>query len=553
MDSMNKNSAKNRKMLAIGLDGATFDAIEPLMKEGDLPHLSRLVEEGASGRLASVFPPVTRPAWFCLSTGMTPDQTSLYDHTTVLGADYRLSQASHISYSGRSVWDILSRAGKKVHVLAYPWLYPVYPLNGIMVSGMGGVWEGQSVYPETFRKEIRSILGEDPSLVVRYHDRKYEDADLFLRDMSKSLSQKVRLAEYVIKQRQWDFLWLVFSESDWLQHRLWHAFDQKHVNFPGKENHQSHLFRKGWSEIDAALGKLLNLLDGDTDVLVVSDHGFGSNNHVFKINAWLKEKGYLKERSLARNRGEEVKIRIYKVLRRLGEKLHLARFNSLYEKGRKLAGTLGRDDAVGLIDLVNSQVFDPGHTNPTAILYINQNINRQCPEFVELKRSLEKDLSRLEEATGLQVKWRSPREGGKWLGDKVLVPDYILMMGGGGCVFNKTDMSGPLILNQPYSSRHTGSHREEGILIFRSHDGISQRLEGCSVADIVPTLLYAFQMPVPKRLPGRVIYELFPEGWRKDHPVIWVDTPDSNPLVGDKLMDSEEKAIKDQLKGLGYF
>jgi predicted AlkP superfamily phosphohydrolase/phosphomutase len=550
---MKKNRTKSRKIFVLGLDGATFDVLKPLIDAGHLPNLAGLIEEGASGVLNSVFPPVTRPAWFCLATGLTPDSTSLFDHTAVLGPGYRLSQASHISYRGRSVWDALSRAGKKVHILAYPWLYPAYPINGVMLSGMGGVWEGKSVYPESFRSEARSILGEDPMLVVPYHDRKYEDAGLFLRDMRRSLSQKVRLAESLITGRDWDLIWLVFSESDWLQHRLWHAF-QPQAGQAGKGSEAlSPLFDTGWREIDEAVGRLLGLLDGDTDVLVVSDHGFGPNSHVFKINAWLRERGYLREKSTIQTSGALAGARIYRWLRGLGAKLRLARFDSLYQKGKTLAKNIGRDDVAGLIDLEKSQVFDPGHTNPTAILYINQNIERRSPAFSSLMSDLERELGRLQETTGLEVTWRKPAEGGRWLGDKVLVPDFVVMMEDGGCVFDKTDLKGPLLLEQPYSSRHTGSHRTGGLFIFRSREKVSGRVGDLSVADIVPTLLYAYQMPVPKRLPGRVVQEFFSEEWIKGHPLRWVDEQESKIPRADGLSEEEEKALKDQLKGLGYF
>ena len=61
-----------RKVFVLGLDGATFDVIKPLIEKGLLPTLKKLLEEGTHIPLTSSIPPVTVPAWKCYSTGKTP-------------------------------------------------------------------------------------------------------------------------------------------------------------------------------------------------------------------------------------------------------------------------------------------------------------------------------------------------------------------------------------------------------------------------------------------------------------------------------------------------
>lgn len=46
-----------RKVAVFGLDGITFDLLQPWLDEGRLPNLARLLAEGASGRLRSTIPP----------------------------------------------------------------------------------------------------------------------------------------------------------------------------------------------------------------------------------------------------------------------------------------------------------------------------------------------------------------------------------------------------------------------------------------------------------------------------------------------------------------
>ena len=58
-----KEDDKLMKTLIIGIDGATFDIMLPLIKNGQLPNIGRFVKNGVYGNLRSVFPPVTFPAW----------------------------------------------------------------------------------------------------------------------------------------------------------------------------------------------------------------------------------------------------------------------------------------------------------------------------------------------------------------------------------------------------------------------------------------------------------------------------------------------------------
>ncbi|HMT22391.1 MAG TPA: alkaline phosphatase family protein, partial [Promineifilum sp.] len=82
-----------RKVAVFGLDGITFDLLQPWLDEGRLPNLARLLGEGASGRLRSTIPPVSASAWPSFMTGTNPGQHSLIDFTYPApdGYDIRVS------------------------------------------------------------------------------------------------------------------------------------------------------------------------------------------------------------------------------------------------------------------------------------------------------------------------------------------------------------------------------------------------------------------------------------------------------------------------------
>ena len=61
-----------RKVAVFGLDGVTFDLLQPWLDEGRLPNLAKLLGDGAQGRLRSTIPPVSASAWASFATGTNP-------------------------------------------------------------------------------------------------------------------------------------------------------------------------------------------------------------------------------------------------------------------------------------------------------------------------------------------------------------------------------------------------------------------------------------------------------------------------------------------------
>ena len=68
-----------KRVLVIGLDGASLDLIRPWVAQGLLPTFKRILEQGASGPLESVIPPLTGPAWISFMTGKNPGKHAIYD------------------------------------------------------------------------------------------------------------------------------------------------------------------------------------------------------------------------------------------------------------------------------------------------------------------------------------------------------------------------------------------------------------------------------------------------------------------------------------------
>jgi predicted AlkP superfamily phosphohydrolase/phosphomutase len=124
------------RVVFIGLDGATWDVIDPMIENGLLPAFERLKREGSYGALRSVECYFSPPAWTTMMTGYVPERTGIYTF-----GKWNPQAAEFVAFSSLDVevpwiWDIASAAGRRVGVTNVPLTYPARPVNGIMVSGL---------------------------------------------------------------------------------------------------------------------------------------------------------------------------------------------------------------------------------------------------------------------------------------------------------------------------------------------------------------------------------------------------------------------------------
>lgn len=125
-----------RRVVLIGIDGASWDFLDPLLEQGELPNLARLVRTGARARLRSLECHFTPPAWTAMLTGEPPERTGIHTFGRFDRAAREFVSVSSADLVVPTVWDVASFAGRRVAVVNVPVTYPAWPVNGVMVSGI---------------------------------------------------------------------------------------------------------------------------------------------------------------------------------------------------------------------------------------------------------------------------------------------------------------------------------------------------------------------------------------------------------------------------------
>lgn len=279
------------KLLIIGLDCAppelVFDEFLPF-----LPNIKRLVENGIYGKLKSSDPPITLPAWMVMATGKSPGELGIYGFRHRKNYSYEnIWIASSLAVKEQTVWDILSKNGKKVCIVGVPPTYPPKKVNGYLVSGfLTPDISKKYTYPSDFKYEIKREIGE---YIPDVKDFRTDDKDRLAAQIYEMTDKRFKLVKYMIENKDWDFFWFVEMGPDRIHHGLWKFYDKNHHLFePGSQYKDT--IKNYYIHLDKKIGELLDILDKNTKIIIVSDHGAKRMKGCLCINQWLINEGYLK-------------------------------------------------------------------------------------------------------------------------------------------------------------------------------------------------------------------------------------------------------------------
>nr|HPZ99508.1 alkaline phosphatase family protein [Phycisphaerae bacterium] len=304
-----------KRVLVVGLDGATFDILRPLMEQGRMPNLKRLIETGTSGILDSTKPPITPAAWTTFMTGKGPGRHGIVDFEKYDVRTNQLTFNSTYEIREKTIWEILSEKGFRVGSINVPMTYPPRKVNGFMISG----FETPSVDTEfTWPPELKhDILRRWPDYNYRsdWQRKIFGGDELFqrnVRHIERSFTQGYELTTYCGERFGWDVLMVLFKLVDNIQHKAWKYLDPKTSHkYPVRAEMAAHCFE----ELDKTLGDLARYArEHDATLIIMSDHGHGSLDGKAQPNALLEQWGYLKLRSQvgqARRRIERVVARMF--------------------------------------------------------------------------------------------------------------------------------------------------------------------------------------------------------------------------------------------------
>lgn len=289
------------KALIIGIDGGSFDLIDPLISAGKLPVLAGLLRRGVSAKTTCTWPAHTAPGWSSFVTASHPGGHGIYQFFDTQDRDYGAVVRQSGDLGRSNAWDWLARAGYSLGLINIPMSHPPKDLPGYQIT-----WPLEQTLrycrPARLLTELTKADAHfQPDLATMFR------GDLgYLEQAEAGVVARTRSVTTLMRQRPTDLVMAVFTEVDRVCHHYWHFCDDAHPRHeaaPPGSGWQAAITRI-YQAVDAAIGELLALVDDDTTVVVVSDHGLGVGRHELAINTVLESAGLLATRPAPNGRSE---------------------------------------------------------------------------------------------------------------------------------------------------------------------------------------------------------------------------------------------------------
>ncbi len=488
------------KMAVIGLDGATFDVLNPLMKKGELPVLKKIIENGTYGNLESTFNPITGPAWTSLATGKNPGKTGVFDFFNRSSRNsFHLERASSTSIQkAGAYWDYLGDAGIEVGILNYPMLYPPYRVNGFMVSGLGSSPEDDITYPQDLQQTLMDTC-DGYRIDIPFNQPQYiNNPSLFVQETMELLEINRKSIKFLLRLNP-DVFTLVISATDFAQHYMWKYIDSTHPLYsPEESSKYEPAFVDIWKEVDKILALILNTVARETNILIVSDHGFGPHRQTFFTNTWLRDKGYLHWKNQL---GANLRGLVYDKIKKLSPKLR----SKLMDLSTRYSPPI-----TDRIDMRRTKAFANMTSGGLGEICINtskQSPLKNADDYRITSNQVIQDLKDTCVNLGInaQVFLRENVYSGQYAD---LASDILFVLDDFEC--EAVCRPGRTIYEELPPSNHSGKHKQNGVFIGYGPD-IKKNIDlgSVSICDIAPTILHMSGLPVPDDMDGNVLSEIF--------------------------------------------
>jgi predicted AlkP superfamily phosphohydrolase/phosphomutase len=277
-------------VVVVGVNGMELDMIRPLMLQGKMPNLSRIVENGAYGKLRTVSAPNCPRVYSTIFTNTNPDEHG------VTGFLVGGVTANTNMLKEEPLWSFLSKNDVTVGMANVPATFPVMPVNGYMISGMltrgkncedgvlcapklSEVMGGDAVYPKSLQPELLKNVGDyyidcermPGAADLKGHEKEVIDA--WLTKVQTIRDQQTKLFDYLLTKHPTDFTMLGQSCEDRTGHWLYPITPFNAGYNPAINAVRVEAFPDQYIAFDKVLGSILAHTDENTYVIIVSDHG----------------------------------------------------------------------------------------------------------------------------------------------------------------------------------------------------------------------------------------------------------------------------------------
>ncbi len=497
---------KRTRVLLIGLDGAGWNVINPLIAKGKLPNIKQLMDAGCYGVMQSSYPLRSASIWTGAATGKHADKHGITDNLMKDPNTKEKVPPSSNLRKVKAIWNILSENNRRVGIVNYLVTWPPEKVNGVVISQR--------------RVDIKDItyLSKDlsyPRFTELCSEEEFESFKNLKEDLFSWMDtdkfpeyqpsfQKIdnfmaNFAKHLLKKQSFDFFCLYLQGIDEVSHRFWKylfpdGFDVSKENIERYQN----VINNYYIWCDGIIGDILREA-GKVDVVVIaSDHGLQAEPKVIRIDYLLEICG------LAH-------------LKRSGRTIRLEN-EPKHTQYIKIIGQLSPDE----FDTVREhakQALKEIVVKETGDYFFGVLKDTQYGFWIKVSKSCRK-----------------------------LNPEHHVILK--GKEYRITDLLSEI------KDIRSGDHSTSAVIILSGNNIYrNKEIKSATTYDITPTILYYLGLPVAKDMEGKVLLEAIKKNYLKISPVQYIDTyetRDKKDGVEKPVRSYDEEKIKERMRSLGY-
>lgn len=504
----------SKKVVVIGLDGGTFKLLKPLVAEGLMPNLKKIIEQGSNAILESTMPPMTGTAWSTFATGKQPGKHGVFDFLLVNDSLDNFHITTSRDIQGKTLYELIDEYKQTPITINLPNSWPPRLANKQIVITCLLTQGNQWIYPDTLKQKYPNLNNYQltPNESLRLKERKQQYTDEIL----ELTANQLKCVKDIYSNEKWDFFFYLFSSTDWIQHASFDELTEQRAESP----------LRIYKQVDEALGWFMNNLPPDTNLLIMSDHGFKSFKKTFYFNKWLEQEGYLVTTSGSSNFKEQVTRRAKETekIRSQKKKVNLGKtffsilkyapwlekpLKKVYHKFVKKYLPINLKVDIG-IDYAKTKVCFPKGSYMTNA-YINDarkyknGVIQNDEEYYKLRNEIVAKIKNIKDDQGnIVIPKVYTKEEIYGENAPAKCPDLFFELGD---YWLDGQFSSAKLFEENIVSN---KHEKDGIFLAYGPDiKLGQELNRKSIADIAPTVLHMLNIPLPTDLDGSVIQEIF--------------------------------------------
>lgn len=295
------------EVIVIGVDGAEWQVINEMIDNGELPGFARLKSEGAFGQLLNPGPQVSPVVWSSFATGHFPRNHGILDFVHPFNGDSG-KQPVDVSLRQRpALWNVLDAHDKQSTVIGWFVSWPAESIDGRIVSDRAFQNLDHSVWPQSLQavsEEVRkAVFRDEAQLYDRFFPWPYEPQQAedesspyypAARLVKGRVDSRIRSDEYLRRMTERlldepaDLFISYFRIVDIVSHSLWKFYDPSDwEEGPGSRKMEllGEVLEESYRYVDEVIQQTLEKYGDRSNIVVISDHGFGSGTGRYQPRA----------------------------------------------------------------------------------------------------------------------------------------------------------------------------------------------------------------------------------------------------------------------------